>query len=578
MTAFSNRQIADMFDVVADLLTLKGEIIHRVMAYRRAAEAIRDYPRDVRTVAAEGRLTEIDNVGKIIAEKITEMLSTGQLTFLEQLKAEIPIGLVDVLHVNGVGPKKAMLFYKELGITSVPALESAARAGKLRTLAGMGEKSEAKIIESIEALARRTTRARLDVALMAAERTLRPLLTLPGALRGEIAGSVRRGRPTIGDIDLLIAAYDAAPIMDAFVSGPDVVRILGQGGTKSSVELTSGLNCDLRIVPPERFGTALSYFTGSQAHNIRLRELALNAGLSLNEWAFTPKDSDDGPEILCATEEEVYGRLGLPYIPPELREDAGEFEAAQAGRLPTLITMGDIRSDLHMHTTWSDGALSVREMAWQARERGLHYIVITDHSVSLGVANGLSAERLRAQREEIRAVDAEMNGAIRVLQGVEMEIRADGQLDYPDEVLAELDVVIASLHVGLRQDRATITARLLNAIRNPHVDIIGHPRGQLIPEREPADLDMDAVFAAALETGTALEINANPARLDLEASLARTAAAMGIRLTVDCDAHSASDFDNLRYGILTARRGWVGPDQVINTWPFEAFVRWLQDE
>jgi len=577
MTALSNRQIADLFDVVADLLTLKGESIHRIMAYRRAAEAIRDYPRDVRTVAAEGRLTEIDHVGKVIAEKIIEMLSTGQLAFLEQLKAEIPIGLVDVLRVNGVGPKKAMLFYKELGIASLSALEAAARAGKLRMLAGMGEKSEAKIIESIEALARRTTRARLDVALTAAERLLRPLMALPGALRGEIAGSVRRGRPTIGDIDLLIAAYDAAPIMDAFVSGPDVVRILGHGGTKGSVELASGLNCDLRIVPPERFGTALSYFTGSPAHNIRLRELALNAGLSLNEWAFTPKDAD-GPEILCATEEEVYERLGLPYIPPELREDAGEFEAAQAGALPTLLTMGDIRGDLHMHTTWSDGALSVREMAWQARERGLQYIVITDHSVGLGVANGLSVERLRAQREEIRAVDAEMNGAIRVLQGVEMEIRADGQLDYPDDVLAELDVVIASLHVGLRQDRATITARLLNAIRNPHVDIIGHPRGQLIPEREPADLDMDAVFAAALETGTALEINANPARLDLEASLARTAAAMGIRLTVDCDAHSASDFDHLRYGVLTARRGWVRPDQVINTWPFEAFVRWLQDE
>lgn len=572
----SNRQIADAFDLLADLLRLKDATGYRfeIIAYQRAAEALRELPRDVRALAAEGRLQEIDGVGKAIAAKIVELLESGTLRLIEELKAEIPQGLVDVLRVNGVGPKKAMLFYQQLGITSVAELEAAARAGKLRDLPSMGVKSEQKILESIEALARRTTRARADVALHAAERILRPLQSLPSVLRAEIAGSLRRGRATIGDIDLLVATYDAAPIMEAFVNHPDVVRVLGQGETKSSVELISGLQCDLRAVPPERFGTALSYFTGSQAHNIRLRELALGRGLSLNEWAFTATDGS-GREILCATEEEVYAQLGLPYIPPELREDRGEIEAAQAGTLPKLVEIGDIRADLHMHTTWSDGRLSVREMAWQARERGLQYIVITDHSQSLGVANGLSVERLWAQREEIQHVQAEFGDSLRIYHGVELEIRADGTLDYPDEVLAALDVVIASLHTALRQDRATITARLLNAINNPHVDIIGHPRGQLIPDREPADLDMDAVFAAALATETALEINANPHRLDLDSAHARQALKLGIKLAINTDAHSAADFAVLPFGVRTARRAWASPEQIINTWSRERFEEWI---
>ena len=571
--ALSNRQIADIFDTIADMLSLKGEIIHRVLAYRRVAESIRDLPRDLHAIAAEGRLQDIPDVGKVIAEKLTELLDTGRMEFYERLKEEIPAGLVDVLRVNGVGPKKAMRFYKELGIASIPDLEAAAQAGKLRVLSGMGVKSEKQILDSIAALARRTTRTRIDVALAAAERLLRPLLTLPGVARGDVAGSLRRGRATIGDLDLLIAAHDSGPVMDAFVAHSDVERVLGQGPTRSAVELRSGQQCDLRVVPPGRYGTALSYFTGSKEHNVRLRELAKDRGLSLNEWAFTPLDGS--PEILCDTEVAVYARLDLPWIPPELREDRGEIEAAQRGEVPALIEIGDIHADLHMHTTWSDGKLSVREMAWIARERGLSYIVITDHSQSLGVANGLSVERLRAQREEIRAVDAEMGPGFRVFQGVEMEIRADGQLDYPDDVLAELDVVIASLHTSLRQDRAAITARLLNAIRNPHVDIIGHPRGQLIPDREPADLDMDAVFIAARETDTALEINASPYRLDLDDVHARRAVEMGVRLAINTDSHTAADFDMLRFGVITARRGRVGPDHVINTWPVEQFIAWI---
>ncbi len=572
----SNRELAETFDLLADLLRLKDAAAYRfeIGAYQRVAEALRELPRDVRALAAEGRLQQIDGVGKAIAAKIAEWLESGTFRLLEELKAEIPQGLVQVLRVEGVGPKRAMLFHQQLGITSIPELEAAARAGKLRALPGMGAKSEQKILESIEALARRTTRARADIALHAAERILRPLASLPNVLRAEIAGSLRRGRATIGDIDLLIAAHEPVPIMDAFANHPDVVRVLAQGETKSSVELVGGLHCDLRVVPPERFGTALSYFTGSQAHNIRLRELALERGLSLNEWAFTATDGS-GREILCATEEEVYAQLGLPYIPPELREDRGEIEAAQTGNLPQLIEIGDIRADLHMHTTWSDGRLSVREMAWQARERGLEYIVITDHSQSLGVANGLSVERLWAQREEIQRVQADFGDSLRIYHGVELEIRADGTLDYPDEVLAALDVVIASLHTALRQDRATITARLLNAIHNPHVDIIGHPRGQLIPDREPADLDMDAVFAAALATDTALEINANPQRLDLDSAHARQALKLGIKLAINTDAHSAADFAALPFGVRTARRAWASPEQIINTWSRQRFEEWI---
>lgn len=570
----TNREIADIFDAVADMLQLKGEIIHRVMAYRRAAESIRQYPRDLRAVAAEDKLTDIEGIGETLAEKIREMLDTGHLEFYDKLREEIPQGLVEILRINGVGPKRAMQFYKELGIATVAELEAAARADKLSQLSGMGAKSQQKIIEGIESLARRSTRVRLDIALTAAERILNALLELPQALYGHIGGSIRRGRATIGDIDLLIASREAMPIMEAFVARPDVTRVLGSGPTKSSVELLNGQQCDLRVLPPERYGTALNYFTGSQAHNIRLRDLAKDRGYTLNEWAFT--SLTDGSEITCETEEQVYQQLGLPYIPPELREDRGEIEAGYAGKLPHLIDIGDIRSDLHMHTEWSDGKLTVRQMAEAARAHGLSYIVISDHSQSLGVANGLSVERLWAQREEIRRVDAEMRPNFRVFQGVEMEIRTDGTLDYPDEVLADLDVVIASLHSGLRQPREQVTARLLNAIRNPHVDMIGHPRGQLIPNREPADLDMDAVFAAAKETGTVLEINANPQRLDLDDAHAQRAVQLGVLLSIDTDAHSAGEFDVLRYGIMTARRGWVEAQNVINTWPIERFVNWMK--
>lgn len=579
MPTLSNREIADIFETVADMLQIKGEIIHRVLSYRRAGESIRELPRDLHVIAAEGKLTEIPGIGDTLAAKISEMLETGKLEFYERLTKEIPVGLVAVMRINGVGPKKAKLFWEQLNITTIEALEAAAREGKLRDLPGMGAKSEQKVIEGIEALSRQTGRFSLGVALPAAQAILDQLMTVPGAIEGAIAGSIRRGRPTIGDVDLLVASDDAAPIMDKFVQMENVARILGHGPTKSSVELLNGLQVDVRVLEKARWGTALNYFTGSQAHNIHMRELALEKGFSLNEHAFSPVDKDkniieDAPKILCATEEEVYAMVGLPLIPPELREDAGEIEAAQAGKLPNLITLADIRADLHMHTTWSDGAFSVREMAEAAKARGRKYIVITDHSRSLGIANGLSIERLLEQQKEVRIVDSLMAPDFRVFHGTEMDINADGGLDYPDEILAQLDFVIASLHVSLRQERPQIMQRLLNAISNPHVDMIGHPRAQYIPDREPVDADMDAVFEAAKKHGTVLEVNANPRRLDLEAQYVRRAVELGIPLSINTDAHAIDQMDLMHYGVMTARRGWAEAKNVINTWPVERFIEW----
>lgn len=578
----TNREIADLFERIAELLTLKGESVFRALSYKNVADAIREQPRDLRAIAEAGELEQIPHVGKVIAEKLREILETGQLAFYNKLAAEIPPGLIDILHVNGVGPKKAILFWQQAGITTLDELEAAARAGSLRTLPGMGAKSEARILEGIASVRLRAsdTRVRLDVAMRAAEAALARLLALPGALKGEIAGSIRRARPTIGDIDLLVASTDPVPIMAAFVGSPEVARVLGHGEAKSSIELHNGLQIDLRVIAPERWGTALQYFTGSQAHNVHLRQIALSQGMSLNEHALTPVGADGepsgAPPILCAEEAQVYAQLGLRWIPPEVREDQGEIEAALAGKVPHLITLADLHADLHMHTTASDGTASLREMAEAAQARGRRWIVITDHSRGATIANGLSIERLMAQQEEVRRLDAEFAPALRIFHGSEVEIKADGDLDFPDDVLAQLDFVIASLHVSLRQPREQITARLIRAIENPHVDLIAHPRGQLIPDRDGADLDMEQVFAAAVKSGIALEINANPERLDLEARYARRAAELGIPIAIDTDAHATSEMDNLRYGVMTGRRAWLTPAQVINTWPLERFLAHTQ--
>ncbi|RME05640.1 MAG: DNA polymerase/3'-5' exonuclease PolX [Anaerolineae bacterium] len=570
----TNQAIADALRLIADLLEIKGEVIYKILAYRKAADALTALGRDVRQVWQQGELTAIPGVGKAIAEKIDELLRTGELDFLNRLAEEVPLTLAEMLKIPGLGPKKVGLFWRELGITTIDELRAAAEAGRLRALPGMGAKSEARILRGIEALARRSGRIPLGVAWPFAQDLLIFLRALPGVQAAEAAGSLRRMRATVGDLDLLAAAADSAAVIRAFTSRPDVVEILGQGTTKASVEFANGLRAQLWVHPPERFGTALQYATGSKDHNVRLRELALRQGYSLSEQAL--KRLEDDTEILCSREEEVYRILGMSWIPPEMREDRGEIQAAREGKLPALIEVRHLRAELHCHSTWSDGRASIRQMAQAAIERGLQVLAITDHSQSLGIANGLTPERLRAQRAEIQSVQAELGDAILLLQGAEVEIKADGSLDYSEEVLAGLDVVVASLHTSLSQPREKITRRLLNAIRNPHVDIIGHPSGRLLPDREGADLDMEAVLQAAAESGVALEINAHPSRLDLEDIYARRAAEMGILLSINTDAHAPQDFDLAHFGVAVARRAWLEPSHVLNAWTPARIRAWLE--
>lgn len=577
MSKLSNRDIASIFATVADMLEIKGESIHRILAYRRASETIGDLTRDLQSIYDEDTLTDLPHIGKTLADKIEELLTTGELEFYNRLAEEIPPGLVEMLAIPGLGSKKVALFWKELDITSIDQLKAAASAGQLRALPGMGAKSEQKVIDGIEALARRTDRVPLGTAYPLAMRLLDHLLAQPGAIRGEVAGSLRRRKPTIGDIDILIASDDAAPLMQAFKTMDEVSSVIVEGPTKTSVELVNGQQADLRVLPEQHYGTLLSYFTGSKEHNVRLRELALKKNLSLNEMAFSHVDSDE-EDILCSTEEDVYRVLDLPYIAPELREDRGEIEAAQAGTLPDLITEADILGDLHLHTTWSDGKLSVLEMAKAAMAAGRQYMMVTDHSYGLGVVNGVSPEDIAEQRAEIDRANAELGGAFTILHGTECEIRADGTLDWNDEELAMFDIVIASLHTSLRQPREQITERLLSAITNPYVRIIGHPRGQQIPDREPADLDMERIFAAAREHGVALEINSNPRRLDLDDVHARRAIELGVKLTINTDAHAPEHFALLHYGIATARRGWVTAHDVINAMPIDNLLEWVKDQ
>ena len=569
----NNLQLADTFTLIADLLEVKGEVIYKILAYRKAADSLQNLAGDVNAYWRNGKLDEIPGVGKAIAEKIDELLSTGKLGFLEKLEQEVPASIVEVLAVPDLGPKKAALFWKQLGVTDLAGLEAAAKAGKLRTLPGMGEKSEAKVLAGIEAVRRRSGRIPLGRAWPFAQELLAYLRHVPGVVDASAAGSLRRMRATVGDLDMLVAAPNSQAVMAAFTGHPDVIRVSGQGETKASVEFQGGLRAQLWVHPPERWGTALQYATGSKDHNVRLRELALKQGLSLSDQAFT---RPDGSEFLAATEEEVYATLGLPWIPPELREDRGEVQAAKAGTLPRLIEAGDVRAELHSHSTWSDGRLTIREMADAAIQRGRKVLAVTDHSVSLGVAQGLSVDELKVQRAEIDAVQAELGATIILLQGAEVEIRGDGTLDYPDEALAALDIVVASLHSSLRQPREQVTQRLLNAINNPNVDVIGHPTGRMIPNREGADLDMEAALTAAAASGLSLEINAHPSRLDLDDIYSRRAIEMGIPLSINTDAHSASDMDLLMFGVATARRGWVQAEQVINCWAPERLLTWLR--
>jgi DNA polymerase (family 10) len=569
----NNQELAAVFERIAALMEIKGELIFKIRAYQRAAEALRGLAEDAAVLAQRGELTAVPGIGKAIAEKIQELIGSGRLEFLQRLEEEIPPTLLELLRVPGVGPKKVAVFWKEVGVLTLADLEKAARDGRIRKLPGMGEKSETAILTGIAALAQRGNRMSLGKAVEIGRRWLEWLNAQPGVERAEPAGSLRRWRETVGDLDLVAAVRESPPLMAAFTAHPEVRRILGQGENKSSIELRDGTRLQLWAQPPESFGALWMYATGSKDHNVRLRELAQRIGLSLNERGLLdPK----GELTRHSAEEDVYAALGLDWVPPELREDRGEIDAAAGHRLPALITSAQIGMELHTHSTWSDGTASIETMARAAIERGYRVLAITDHSAYIGITGGMKAEDLPRQRAEIDLVRARLGDRIQILHGAEVDIRADGTLDYPDESLAQLDMVIASLHASLRQPRDQVTRRLLNALRNPHVDIIAHPTGRLLPDRDGADLDWQAVYAAAQESGAALEINASPSRLDIDDIHARHAAGLGIPLVINTDAHTPDQLDLMPFGVSVARRAWLQPAAVVNTWEPEHLLRWLK--
>ena len=587
--ALNNQQLSVIFNDIADRLNIEGtENVFAIRAYQRASETIAAASRPLDEIYAEGGLKGLEGIagiGKEIAKKIESLISTGKLEYYEKLKARVPDGVAAMLQVPTVGPKKVKQFWEELKITNVDELEAAAKAGKLRDLPKMGEKAEQKIVAGIESLRRRATgRMRIGDVMPIALAIKETLSELPDVQKIAYAGSLRRAKETIGDVDFVVATMNAEPVMQAFRAMPMIEEILGAGNTKSSVRLNNGLQVDLRTVEPKHWGCAMQYFTGSQQHNIRVREIAQKLGLSLNEYALTRTGVGEGEQggkgageqEFFEREEDVYARLGLAYIEPELREDRGEIEAAN---LPTLITEKDLRGDLQMHTTWSDGATDVMGMAQAAIALGYEYILITDHTAGLGIVNGLTPERIAQQRKEIDKVNADLKKRkikFTVLQGAEVEVKSDGSLDLPDDVLAALDLVQASVHTSLTQPREKITARAISAMRNPHIDILGHPSGRIINEREGADYDWDALFKAAVQYDVALEINASPERLDLHDVHARRAIELGCKLTISTDAHSPAMLENRIYGIGVARRAWVMAEQVINTWTLEELLKWAK--
>lgn len=566
----SNRAIADVFVGIADRMEILGEDKFRLLAYRRAGEAIADLPMPLADYRARNALDDIPGIGKTIAEKIGTLLDTGELPLAERLRAQVPDGVLALLRVPDLGPGRVARLYNELQIASLDDLRAAVAAGKLRGLKGFGPKMEERIAQGLAGMSAEEHRVLLGTALATAEELIAQLRrAAPGLAQVTYTGSLRRARATIGDVDLLAAAEDTAAVTAAFAGLPMAAGIIAHGEVKASLTLHTGQRADLLVVTPGRWGSALQHFTGGKEHNIHFRRLAQERGLTFSEQGFARAD---GSLVECASEEEVYAVLGLPWIPPELREDAGELEAAAAGALPRLIEQADMRADLHMHSRWSDGRASIAEMAAAAEARGLEYIAITDHSAYLGVTGGVDAARLREQAAEVAALNevyAARGASFRVLHGVEVDITPDGTLALPDEALAGLDLVIASLHVSLRQPREQVTARLLKAIEHPHVDIIAHPTGRILNRRAGADLDMETVLRAAATTGTLMEINCGPDRLDLDAGHVRRALELGVNLTINTDAHHPDDMAWQRLGVLTARRGWAPAERVVNTWPLE---------
>lgn len=564
-----NFELAECFHEIADLLEIREENVFRVRAYRRAAQQLENLAEDVVDALQAGK--KIPGIGADLAGKIREWVDSGTIGYLEELRKDRPRGVRQLMGLPGVGPKTAKLLYERLGIDSVERLEEACRSGRILQVPGIRQKSRENILRGIETWRLGQARMPLARALPLADALVRALREEASVRSIEVAGSLRRRVETVGDVDILVTSDRPAAVLDRFVRLPQVVSVLARGETKSSIRHRENLQVDLRVVEPDAFGAALQYFTGSKHHNVKLRELAVRKKLKISEYGVF---DERGRRVAGRTEEEVYAAVGLPWIPPELREDTGEIEAALAGRLPPLVDVGDIRGDLHAHTDWSDGHHPLEDLVAAAEARGYEYVIVSDHSRSATIARGLTPEQLRDQIRRIRALQPRHR--IRILTGTECDILADGSLDFPDDVLAELDVVLAAVHSRFKQPGPEMTARICRALENPHVRILVHPTGRLLGSREPYDVDLEQVFAAARRHGKAVEINASPWRLDLKDTHARRARDLGLLLAIDTDTHYLTELDHVRLGIATARRAWIGPEQVVNALPLDRLLTWAR--
>ncbi len=570
MPSYDNAAIATALDDFGDLLEIAGEDRYRFLSYHKAAHAVRAWDEDIMSTALGGRLTEIPGIGAKIAVTIESLLKSGVFPGMDEITVRVPVSVIELMRIPGLGPKRAKVLFDELAIASIDDLERAIAEDRLAGLAGFGEKTVENIALGIERYRSLSARILLADALPLAEKLADELRALPGVSDARYAGSIRRMKETVGDIDVLVAASDGPAIMAAVRDLPIVTDVIASGETKTSVMTTSGRQADVRVVAPECWGAALQYFTGSAEHNVRMREIAKSRGLKVSEYGVFRADT--GERLASASEAEVYGALGMAVMPPEVRENTGEVELALEGRAPDLITIEDVRGDLHSHTVATDGRSTLEQNRARAAELGYEYLGVSDHAYDLRMVGGLDLAQLEEQWARIDDLNALDDGGPVLLKSIELNIGDDGSVDYPPEVLARFDYCIASLHHGFNQSREQATRRLLVAMENPYVDIIGHPTGRLLGRRDPFDLDMEAVIATAAETGTVLELNAHPERLDLNDVHLRMARKAGVRIAIDTDAHEARQFGHIRWGIATARRGWIAPSDVVNTAPLETLL------